>query len=198
MSGKKKKNSFWKRANDTTKPVRQFLLDAFLEFVEIMPMPFETPHMHLRRIGGWPKEYPRHRIKQELRRMKDRGWIEEAERQGKTFLKLTAKGKVEGLCRRIEIIRSMDKKEWDGKWRIALFDIPEKGRWQRDTIRWTLKCAGFRQLQKSVYITPYEIPVDVITYLNEANLLAFVRFARVDKIDDETDLRKSFKLRRRR
>lgn len=177
--------------------MRQFLLDAFLEFIKLMPMPFETPYMHLRRINGWPKEYRKSRINQELRRMKDRGWIEEAERQGKKFLKLTAKGRVEGLCRRIETIGRVDKRRWDGKWRLALFDIPEKGRWQRDTIRWALKCAGFHQLQKSVYVYPYEIPAEVIEYLNVAGLLPFIRFGRLDKIDNDTDLRKLFKLSRR-
>lgn len=197
MSRKKKKPSWWERSCDATKPVREFLFDAFLEFIELMPMPFETPHMHLRRISGWPKEYRKSRINQELRRMKDRGWIEEAERQGKKFLKLTAKGKVEGLCRKIQSIRKVARREWDGKWRLALFDIPEKGRWQRDTIRWTLKCAGFQQLQKSVYVYPHEIPAEVIEYLKAAGLLSFIRFARIDKIDDEKDLQKVFKVSRR-
>jgi CRISPR-associated endonuclease Cas2 len=77
---------------------------------------------------------------------------------------------------------------------MAIFDIPEKGRRERDAIRGVLKLIGFYQLQKSVYIYPYEIPGDIVNYLKMSGLLQFIRFARVDKMDDETFLKKHFKL----
>ena len=126
--------------------------------------------------------------------MKRRGWLKEVEKQGKKFLKLTDKGKLKALYQKLGKLIDSTKKPWDGKWRMAFFDIPEKGHRERDAIRGILKRVGFYQLQKSVYIYPHTIPNDIIDYLKTSGLLSFVRFARIDKIDDAVDLKKYFKL----
>jgi len=195
MPRRKKRLSRWKKVKAVILPVSQFLLDKFLELVEILPQPLETPYRYARRLEGWPVEYPRYRVRQELKRMKDRGWIIEAEKNGQKFLKLTEQGKMEALYQKLKRIGTRKQRNWDGKWRLAFFDIPEKGRRERDAIRWTLKSVGFHQLQKSVYIYPHEIPGEVIAYLREANLLSYIRFGRVDKMDDHDDLKKHFRLR---
>jgi DNA-binding transcriptional regulator PaaX len=48
--------------------------------------------------------------------------------------------------------------KWDKKWRIIMFDIPEKHKTTRDYISSHLRRIGFWQLQRSVFIYPY--PVD--------------------------------------
>lgn len=174
--------------------IAQWLLDALLEAIELFPQPFETPRAHLRRIEGWPREFPRHRVKYEVERMKKRGWVIEAEKQGKKFLKLTKKGRLAALNRRISVLQKATKKQWDGRWVMAVFDIPEKGREERDTIRRVLKSVGFYPLQKSVYVYPYETPKELTDYLNDAKLLRFVRFAQVERMDDAHDLKKHFSL----
>ncbi len=50
------------------------------------------------------------------------------------------------------------KTEWDKKWRLVMFDIPEKHKTIRDYISKQLRLVGFKQLQRSVFIYPY--PVD--------------------------------------
>ncbi len=54
--------------------------------------------------------------------------------------------------------------KWDGRWRILIFDIPEKRRWIRDRIRDTLHAVGFKQLQRSVWVYPFDCE-DFITLL---------------------------------
>ena len=90
----------------------RWLLEFLGEMIEMMPG-IETPYAHLRRIDGWPKHIPRHRFEQEIRRLKDRGWIENAEKQGKKFLKLTKKGNV----RLFKSVLGMDA----GAWRFLIF-----------------------------------------------------------------------------
>lgn len=46
--------------------------------------------------------------------------------------------------------------QWDGKWRIVMFDIPEQNRPERDKIRNIIKDLGLRHLQHSAWITPYD------------------------------------------
>lgn len=184
----------WRKFKTASATVGQFVLDQLLELGELFPQPFETPYYYKRRLQGWPREIHPCRIKQELKRMQERGWIIEAEKQGKTFLKLTKKGRLQALYKKIQTIDKKQKKLWDGKWRIAIFDIPEKGRRERNVIRRTLKTVGFLQLQKSVYIYPHEIPGEVITYLKTSGLLSFIRFARIDRMDDVKNLKKWFRL----
>ncbi|GEM_PF-2091198 len=130
-----------------------------------------------------------------VRRMKKQGWVEEAEKLGKKFLKLTKKGKVHALMSLMQESGKTVPRSWDGKWRIAMFDIPEReGDHERYKIRNCLKQCGFHCLQKSVYIHPHEIPAHVVTYLRESELHQFIRFLRVDKIDDSRELERRFGL----
>lgn len=191
---KKPKNAKWQKLNTASLTIGRFLLDQLLELGEIFPRPFETPYTYKRRLDGWPKEYGAHRVRQELKRMKDRGWIKEAHRQGKKFLQLTEKGRLHALYQKIGGLRMSLKRPWDGKWRLAIFDIPEEGRRERDAIRGILKIVGFYQLQKSVYLFPYEIPAGIIAYLKEANLLPYIRFIRADRLDNIEEIKKCFKL----
>ncbi len=48
--------------------------------------------------------------------------------------------------------------KWDKKWRLVLFDIPEKNRLTRDKLRKSLKRFGFKNLQRSAWISP--LPTD--------------------------------------
>jgi len=130
-------------------------------------------------------------------RLKKQGWVVEAEKGGKKFLQLTKKGKVQTLLYKLQSLQKQKQKRqhWDGRWRIAIFDIPEhKGRAQRHQIRRALCFAGFCYLQKSVYAYPYELPAELVSFLKESGLFSFIRFLRVDKMDDQLDLKKKFKL----
>lgn len=74
----------------------------------------------------------------------------------KQYIELTPKGKKRArdyFCRNIRIkIRN----KWDGKWRIVIFDISESHRDRRDTIRRWLKNLGLVEIQKSVYVYPFD------------------------------------------
>lgn len=47
-----------------------------------------------------------------------------------------------------------DPQNWDGRWRILIFDIPESRRPQRDMVRHLIRQLGMQPLQKSVWLTP--------------------------------------------
>ena len=53
---------------------------------------------------------------------------------------------------------------WDGKWRLVMFDVPEKRKKVRDTLRMLLRSAGFVFFQDSVWIQPYPCD-DLVTLL---------------------------------
>ena len=55
-------------------------------------------------------------------------------------------------------------KKWDRKWRVIIFDIPEKKRSVRDQVRHLFKQSGLYLLQDSVWVYPYDCE-DVLTLL---------------------------------
>ena len=74
---------------------------------------------------------------------------------------LTHKGQEKLNRFRLGELKLNRPKKWDGKWRIVVFDIPEKFKLNRLTFSQKLKELGFIQMQKSVWVWPYEIQEEV-------------------------------------
>lgn len=53
-------------------------------------------------------------------------------------------------------------RKWDGKWRVIVFDIPEKFKWKRRLLQQKMLELGFYPLQKSVMVHPF--PCDEIIH----------------------------------
>ena len=113
-------------------------------------------------------------------------------KNGQTFIQLTQKGKIDVLLKKLEHGQT---KNWDGKWRLMIWDIPETSRQKRDQIRWFIKRLHFFLLQKSVFITPYEMSKDTVDYLVESGLMDYIRFLRVDRLDNDQAMKKHFGLK---
>lgn len=106
---------------------------------------------------------------------------------------LTDKGKEKTLTYHFQKMQ-IQKCAWDGKWRLVLFDIPEKLKNGRNALREKLKRLGFYELQKSVWIFPYACKDEIDFLIEFFGLRRFVRFCTVDFIDNDIHLRKFFHL----
>src|SRR3989339_239988 len=85
---------------------------------------------------------------------------------------------------------------WDKKWRVLIFDIPEKRKYLREKIRNTLGAIGFSQLQKSVWVYPYDCE-DLIALLKaDFKVGKDVLYVIADKIEYDAPLRAKFGLKR--
>jgi len=109
-------------------------------------------------------------------------------------LQLTRKG-------RIKIIKTLIKedfpeREWDGKWRQIIFDIPEVSKKDRIFLRKELKWMGFVKLQNSVWVFPYDIEEELNCLLKlwHKDFKGDIRFARVEKLKPDKDMKKHFNL----
>lgn len=168
------------------------ILDLLIDFGENSVL-FEDPFKRLdRAVRGYPRP-KRWRYNRAMRYLEHLEHIELVTRNDRLFVRLTQKGKVKALLARLESDFKKSNK-WDGKWRVVIWDIPEDSKEQRNRIRQLVKDLGFFQLQKSVFITPHSLPSSAVAYLRECELLRFIRFLRVDKIDDDQYLKKHFKL----
>lgn len=107
---------------------------------------------------------------------------------------LTDKGKKKILTYDIENMKIKQDK-WDGKWRIVLFDIPEKLRKSRDILRKRLKALGFYEFQKSAFVLPYECGNEIDFIIEFYDIRKYVRSGVLDYIDNDAHMRKIFNLR---
>ncbi len=124
-----------------------------------------------------------------LRRLESSGHIKKKDNK----IYLTKKGYLEIL--KYQIQRKHLK--WDGKWRIVIFDIPEEKRNYRNFLRNILRWFGFRELQKSVWVFPYDIrgKIKELFKIQGLKIEDDVRFLTVDEIDQDDDLRSEFGLK---
>ena len=80
---------------------------------------------------------------------------------------------------------------WDGQWRIFVFDIPEKKRTLRNTLRDKLKKEGFFLFQRSVWIYPFECEEEM-RYICEFLQVMPYTLTFTGKIHSDVLLRKHF------
>ena len=84
------------------------------------------------------------------------------------------------------------KRTWDEKWRVLIFDIPERRSNVRQQIRNTLRALGFLRFQDSVLVYPYDCE-DLITLLKaDFRVGDAMLYMIVDTIERDGALRKHF------
>lgn len=82
--------------------------------------------------------------------------------QGKKYyLELTKDGKAHLKKVYLRNLKIKRPKKWDGKFRMMIFDIPESERKKRDLLRCGLRRIGFKIVQRSAYIYPFECKKEV-------------------------------------
>jgi len=112
---------------------------------------------------------------------------------GSFTILLTKKGKIKALTFRLQDMK-IKGETWDKRWRVVIFDIPEKLKKARDALREKLKKIGFYELQKSVFVFPYECEEEIDFVIEFFELRKYVRFGVLEKIDNEPHLKKIFSL----
>lgn len=122
-------------------------------------------------------------------RLKREGYLEEIEENGRKKIRATLRAK-------FKIIKFRRKsKIWDGKWRIVVFDIPEIQKKMRNFFRKRLQDIGYRQLQKSVWICPYNIADNTEDLIELCNAREYVHYLLVEELDNKDVLMNLFNLK---
>lgn len=115
-------------------------------------------------------------------------------KDGSITIILSLEGKKKALTYQMDKMQINKPKKWDKRWRVVLFDIPEKLRKTRDIFRCHLNYLGFYEFQKSVFMHPYDCKNEIDYLIEFYNLRRFVRFVLAESIDNELHLKKYFNL----
>lgn len=131
--------------------------------------------------------------------LKKKGLIEIRREGHDLAVRLTGNGRKEAAKYQIDDIAIAKPKKWDGKWRVIIFDIPAvpaASNAIRDVFRKKLKEFGFYQLQKSIWLYPFECEKEIV-FLREflGATPKQVQVLEVSKIENEQYLKNIFHIR---
>ncbi|MBI2607725.1 MAG: hypothetical protein HYW51_02785 [Candidatus Doudnabacteria bacterium] len=142
------------------------------------------------------KKYNRRQIEQSFRNLEKQNLISVSNHAGKTIVEVTKNGHQRLLSYNLDEMVISKPRRWDGKWRVVIFDVPEKFSAARKFFRGKLKELGFTSIQKSVWVYPYPCE-DELDFLKEIyEVRSFVRMIIAENIDIQKDLLEKFNLRK--
>lgn len=141
------------------------------------------------------EEYPKEKIQSAFYYLKRKGLVDVEYRGAQMYITLTEKGKKKAGKYQIDDLKIKKPEAWDKKWRILIFDISDKHKNKREALRGKLKQLNLYQLQKSVWVCPYEFG-DIVKILREFFGLTDDEMKVITAIGIEKDARarKFFKL----
>ena len=137
----------------------------------------------------------KYRSKGVLARLKQKGEIEFVERDGKKYAQLTDRGeKALDLNReKLKIIDNKPKK-WDRRYRLVMFDIPEKHKKVREHLRFEMQEIGFLRIQDSAWVYPYDCEEFIALLKADLHIGKDVLYTVVEEIGNGKWIRKHFGL----
>ena len=147
----------------------------------------------LGKIGLLPQR--RYQAHKALGRMIAAGLVKLESKGDAKFVRLTSSG--ERLAAEMQLGKVVPKKTraWDGKWRIVIFDIPERRRTVRARIRETLKLFEFYRLQDSVWVYPYDCEDLILLLKADLRVGKDILYIVADVLENDKYLRAHFKLK---
>jgi len=113
--------------------------------------------------------------------LKKRGYIKIKNLEGKQGVLLTRKGAEKVL--RTKLRMAEKKKRRDGKWLMVIFDIPEKKRKLRILFREYLRTLGFQMLQRSVWVSPFDVFKEVEEVIRRYELDPYIKMFLIEEIE---------------
>jgi len=156
-----------------------------------------NPQRQWKIVKGASKEWKKidqKKLKDDIRQLYQSKIVSRKENSdGSSTLFLSQKGKLKALTYHFAKMK-IERKDWDGKWRLVSFDIPEKIKRAREALRNKLREVGFHELQKSVFVFPYNCKDEIEFIVEFFDIRKYVRFGVLDYIDNEIELKKVFKL----
>ena len=127
---------------------------------------------------GYDRPLKKASFAQALRRLRQKGLIEYVD-SSELLVKLTDEGKAQAIWEKIMHLEGV----WDGNWRIVAFDIPQTHTLIRNLFRRRLKEFGFKQLQKSIWISKIDCTNLLREYVKDLGISNWVSVLEAENVD---------------
>ncbi len=113
---------------------------------------------------------------------------------GTSTIVLTEKGRKRALTFNKDEMKIPRPAKWDGRWHVVIFDIPEKHKMARNSLREKLIRLGFCHWQKSAYVYPYPCHDQIDFIVEFFSVRSYVRYGVMTDITNEDELKLYFNL----
>lgn len=113
--------------------------------------------------------------------LKKKGYIKIENLKEKQGILLTKHGRDKVL--KIKFRTEGKKKRVDGKWQMIIFDIPEKKHMFRDILRENLQILGYKMLQQSVWVCPYDVLKETEGIIRKYSLDQYIRLFLIEEVE---------------
>lgn len=158
------------------KSVSNFVLLSLEKTVDGYVRFEDFAYHHYRYHYGIP-ELKKSALSRALKRLRENGLIDFVD-DNRLVYRLTDQGRQKVVLAKLLI----DDQKWDGKWRILIFDIPEKRRVARDVLRSKLKAWGFIRWQQSVWVTKKNCAKELGSFIRSVGIEDWVKVFEADEI----------------
>lgn len=137
------------------------------------------------------------KIKKSLKSLEKKEIIELEEKGDKVFVRLKDKNNLTVIKYSTKALLDFKRKEknWNGKWFLVFFDVPEIQRNKRNYLRKYLIDIGFYRYQQSIYIFPYECEKEIMLIKKIVEGAKYMKYIIAEKIEDERTVKTFFKLK---
>ncbi len=113
---------------------------------------------------------------------------------GKTEISITQNGYTKVLKYNLGTMQLINKKKWDKKWRLILFDVPEKRKAMRDALRRKIKELGLLKIQQSVYVYPYQCEKEMEFLISYFKIRSFVKYFTIERFNGDNEYKEYFEI----
>jgi phenylacetic acid degradation operon negative regulatory protein len=168
----------------------EFLLDLY-NFIEKIDETFdlfaprtmkEVWYSNLYKLRrNYERKEAKSQFRQFLHYLKRQGYIKIKNLEQKQGIILTKKGANKVL--KIKLKMKKRRKRTDGKWQMVIFDIPEKKRDLRNLFRQNLQILGYKMLQKSIWVCPYDVLKETEGIIGKYSLDPYVKLFLIEEIE---------------
>lgn len=136
----------------------------------------------------------KYRAKNAAGRIVMKGYAKWVEKDGKKYLRITEAGRKALAFEQAKVMLKNQKKKWDGRWRMVVFDVPERRRRVRTRLREVMGEIGFVRLQDSVWVYPYDCEDFIALLKAELKIGKDALYAIADTIEQDKNIRRQFNL----
>ena len=173
------------------KNIQRLILES-VAFAGVLSIAAVAPNVlvAIKKLGLLPTDRQQESIARARKRLIQQGLLV-AHSSG---LSLTAKGRA--MLHRTESGALPIKKprRWDKKWRVLIFDIPERKKRVRDMVRRTLSETGMLRIQDSVWLYPYDCEEAIALLKTDLAIGKELLYMIVDSLENDTGYRQHFRI----
>src|SRR3954468_2750939 len=126
-------------------------------------------------------------VRVSVSRMMKNGLLQSEKKGNKSYYSLTPRGvsRVDEAARRIYKLTSH---EWDKKWRVIMYNIPEEKRQIRDELRKELMWIGFGSLSNGCWISPNNFKKEINLLISKYNIEEYVHLFLSEYVGPQSNL----------